>query len=77
MNHKRQLSFYCEQYQSAYNELENSTQESPGLWKKELKTFTLIRSVNECEQVGENAPGHGPLLAMRDMWGLWDSHMEA
>lgn len=28
MNLKRQLSFYCE-HQSAYNVLENSTQESP------------------------------------------------
>lgn len=76
MNHKRQLSFRCEQYQSAYNVLENITQESPGLWKKSSKTFTLIWSVNEYGDVGENAPGRGPLLAIREMWGLWDSHMK-
>lgn len=32
--------------------------------------------MNGYEKVAENAPGHGPLLAIREMWGLWDSHMK-
>lgn len=41
MNLKRQVSFYCEQYQSAYNVLENSTQESPRPMEKIIENIYI------------------------------------